>query len=68
MRKVSVREIQEPLRAQYKSSPQSALVTDHARTAGEDSSDPFHSIVEPMPGCGERLPVGVHRAVGGVTF
>jgi len=66
MEKISVHEIQGPLRAQYKSSPESARVTDHARTSGEEASDPFHSTVEPMPGCGVSLPVGVHRAVGGM--
>lgn len=66
MTKVSVQDIQTPLRAQYKSSPHAARVTDHARTTGTDSSDPFHSIVEPMPGCGAALPVGVHCAIGGL--
>lgn len=65
MSKVSVYEVQTPLRAQYKSSPQAAWVTDHARTRGADPGDPFHSRVEPMTGCGVTLPVGVHRAVGG---
>ena len=41
------------------------MVTDHALTGGADPSDPFHSIVEPMDGCGVRVPVGVHRALGG---
>ena len=62
---ISVREIQGPLRVQYKSSPQAAQVIDHARTTGADASDPFHSTVKPMPGCGPTLPVGVHRAIGG---
>lgn len=66
MRKVNVQEIQAPLREQYKYSPQTAVVTDHGRTVGEDPGDPFHSIVEPMPGCGAILPVGVHRAIGGM--
>ena len=66
MGKVSVREIQTPLRDQYKSSPEAARVIDHARTSGADASDPFHSTVEPMPGCGATLPVGVHRAIGGM--
>ena len=65
MSKVSVLEIQTPLRAQYKSSPAAALVTDHARTTGTDPSDPFHSTVEPMTGCGVMVPVGVHGAFGG---
>ena len=66
MGKVSVREIQGPLRNQYKSSPEDAWVIDHARTTGADAADPFHSTVEPMPGCGATLPVGVHRAIGGL--
>jgi uncharacterized OsmC-like protein len=66
MSRISVHEIQAPLRALYKSSPQAARVTDHARTTGADPGDPFHSTVEPMPGCGAALPVGVHRAIGGM--
>ena len=65
MAKVSVFEIQTPLRAQYKSSPEAAMVSDHARTTGADPRDPFHATVEPMTGCGVKVPVGVHRAVGG---
>ena len=65
MSNVSVYEIQTPLRAQYKSSPEAAWVTDHARTAGADPGDPFHATVEPMVGSGVTVPVGVHRAVGG---
>ena len=65
MAKVSVQEIQTPLRAQYKSSPEAALVTDHARTTGADPRDPYHATVEPMTGSGVTVPVGVHRAVGG---
>jgi len=64
--KVNVREIQAPLRAQYKTTPQAAKVVDHARTSGADAADPFHSTVEPMPGCGATLPVGVHGALGGL--
>jgi uncharacterized OsmC-like protein len=66
MSKVSVQALQAPLRSQYKSSPEAARVTDHARTTGADPGDPFHSTVEPMPGCGVVLPVGVHRALGGL--
>ena len=65
MAKVSVYEIQASLRAQYKASPETALVSDHARTGGSDPRDPFHATVEPMTGCGVTVPVGVHRAVGG---
>ena len=66
MEKISVRQIQEPLRAQYKSSPETARVIDRAITTGVNTSDPFHSVVEPMPGSGATLPVGVHRAIGGM--
>jgi uncharacterized OsmC-like protein len=55
-----------PLRTHYQYSPRSAQVIDHARTAGNDPTDPFHSRVEPMPGSGVSIPVGVHRAVGGL--
>ncbi len=66
MDKISVSKIQAPLRAQYKTSPETALVVDRALTTGADASDPFHSVVEPMPGSGATLPVGVHKAVGGM--
>ena len=66
MEKISISQIQEPLRAQYKTSPETALVVDRALTKGADASDPFHSAVEPMPGSGTTIPVGVHRALGGL--
>lgn len=61
-----VQNAQAALRNQYKESPSLAMVTDHARTCGTDPADPFHSIVEPMDGCGVSVPVGVHRALGGL--
>ena len=61
----SVLELQAPLCAKYKSEPQAAMVTDHAHAKGGNAADPFHSTVQPMPGCGVTLPVGVHRALGG---
>jgi len=64
--KTLVQDAQAPLRSQYKEAPASAMVTDHARTCGTDPADPFHSVVEPMDGCGVSVPVGVHRAVGGL--
>lgn len=67
MEKPSVRKSQAPLRAHYQSSADAAMVTDRARTCGSDASDPFHSIVAPMPGCEVDVPVGVHRAVGGLN-
>lgn len=56
---------QRPLRVTYKTNPDRAVVTDHARTCGESPSDPFHSKVQPMDGCGIVVPVGTHAAVGG---
>jgi uncharacterized OsmC-like protein len=61
-----VQDAQAPLRRQYKETPALAMVTDHARTCGADPADPFHSRVEPMDGCGVSVPIGVHRAVGGL--
>ncbi|MDX2453800.1 OsmC family protein [Desulfosarcina sp.] len=58
-------EAQKPLRAQYTQEPELAMVIDHAKTSGDIASDPFHSMVEPMDGCGVSVPVGVHAAVGG---
>eukprot|EP01136_Pigoraptor_vietnamica_P002788 Opistho-1_new@31207 len=63
--KNSVYEAQSGLRAQYKETPELALVTDQALTCGIDPSDPFHSLVKPMTGGGVAVPFGVHRAVGG---
>ncbi|MGF1776180.1 OsmC family protein [Vibrio nomapromontoriensis] len=58
-------EAQRPLRDSYVKDPNIAMVTDHAKTSGDHAADPFHSIVEPMDGCGVMVPVGVHAAVGG---
>ena len=62
----TVQDAQAPLRILYKQTPALAMVTDHARTAGTVATDPFHSVVEPMDGCGVSVPVGVHRALGGL--
>jgi len=61
----SVFEAQKPLKAQYKDQPEFAMVVDHAKTSGEIASDPYHSKVEPMDGCGVSVPIGVHAALGG---
>ncbi|MBY7732467.1 OsmC family protein [Vibrio bathopelagicus] len=58
-------EAQRPLKESYVEKPSLAMVTDHAKTSGGNASEPFHSIVEPMDGCGVSVPVGVHAAVGG---
>jgi uncharacterized OsmC-like protein len=59
-------ELQIPLRQRYKAEPETALVIDCARALGSRPDDPFHSIVMPMPQSGVALPVGVHRAIGGL--
>lgn len=64
--KTVVQDAQTPLRRQYTETPALAMVTDHARSCGTDPADPFHSRVAPMDGCGVCVPVGVHRAVGGL--
>jgi uncharacterized OsmC-like protein len=64
--RISVNDHQAPLRALYNASPEAAMVVDHARTSSADHADPFHAMVEPMDGCGVVVPVGVHRAVGGM--
>lgn len=56
---------QKPLKAQYNQKPELATVIDHAKTSSNIVSDPFHSKVEPMDGCGVSVPVGVHAAIGG---
>jgi uncharacterized OsmC-like protein len=63
--KQSVFKAQKPLKETYVQEPDLAMVIDHAKTSGKDAADPYHSIVEPMDGCGVSVPVGVHAAVGG---
>lgn len=66
MSKTSVRERQQPLRAEYETTPKCAMVTDRARTGGVALDDPLHSEVYPMPETGVKVPIGVHRGVGGL--
>jgi uncharacterized OsmC-like protein len=66
MSRASVFEIQVPLRQRYKADPKAALITDSACAQGNIADDPFHSIVMPMPRSGIAIPVGVHRALGGL--
>lgn len=61
-----IAEMQIPLRQRYNAEPEAALVIDRAHALGSDPGDPFHSIVMPMPQCGIAVPVGVHRAIGGL--
>ncbi|MES2188797.1 MAG: OsmC family protein [Pseudomonadota bacterium] len=61
----SVFALQSPLRKKYVASPDAALIVDCAVTASTNNLDPFHATVEPMEGCGIKVPVGVHSALGG---
>ena len=61
----SVFDAQKPLKVLYNQEPELAMVIDHAKTSGDIASDPFHSRVEPMDGCGVSVPIGVHAAIGG---
>ena len=60
-----VEKAQRPLREKYRQLPESAMVTDQAKTCGLNPANPFHFNVKPMPLSGVALPVGVHQAVGG---
>ena len=66
MSDISVFALQAPLRRKYVASPDTALVVDCAVTSSANNLDPFHATVEPMEGCGIKVPVGVHSALGGV--
>ena len=66
MSRPRVFDIQIPLRHRYKADPKTAIVTDCAQARGTEADDPFHSIVRPMPSSGVEIPVGVHRAIGGL--
>lgn len=61
----SLLEAQARLRAQYKTNPALAMVTDQASTRSTDLADPFHSLVIPKTGGETAVTVGVHSAVGG---
>lgn len=64
----SVYDAQKSLKGRYRQAPDLAMVIDHAKTSGDVASDPFHSRVEPMDGCGIAIPVGVHAALGGLHY
>jgi uncharacterized OsmC-like protein len=56
---------------QYRAEPERAWTTDHARTGAENQReqgalDPLHTWLEVGLGHNITLPVGVHRAVGGL--
>jgi len=60
-----VKQRQDPLREQYRITPEAARITDGAGTVQNGRSDPFHSTVALGHGCDMLWQVGIHRAVGG---
>lgn len=61
-----VRERQVPLRQRYLETPAEARITDHARSEGGVTTDPFHGYVVPgSKDYGVRWPFAIHYAVGG---
>ncbi len=59
-----MRDRQQPLVALYQEQPEAAWVVDSARTEWK-SDDPLHSSVWMGPADPIRVPIAVHRAVGG---
>jgi uncharacterized OsmC-like protein len=62
-RPTRVRRAQSELRKRYKADPAAALVIDHARSAGHDLRDPFHTRIEPHKG--QPIDASIHAAHGG---
>lgn len=60
-----VKERQDPLRERYRSVPNEALITYHARTIDDRRGDPFHGAVLLAEGLGAQWGFGIHRAFGG---
>jgi len=61
-----VLERQAPLRAQYKEAPETAWITDCAKTTGDNLADPYHGKLLPGEGHNVKWGFGVHQAVGGL--
>lgn len=63
---IKARARQDPLRKQYETEPEHARITDHAKTSGNISSNPFRGWVQPgSQDYGIAVPYGIHHAVGG---
>lgn len=59
-------ENQKPLYASYEANPNLAKITDVAWVNSDDLKDPFHTEVILNEEIQHTLPVGLHRAVGGL--
>jgi uncharacterized OsmC-like protein len=67
MNKIStVWQHQKPLYDRYKAQPELAKITDVAWIKSDDLADPFHTEVMLNDELRYKLPVGLHRAVGGL--
>lgn len=62
----SVCERQAPLKVQYKGSPETAWITDCAKTIGDNLADPYHGKLIAGEGHNVKWGFGVHQAVGGL--
>lgn len=62
--RVNVRELQAPLKEQYRADPEAARITLCVRNAGSDLSDPLHCAVSP-DSCEDVWRSGAHPGVGG---
>ena len=63
--KLSIREMQAPLRQRYKDDPSGAMTTLRVRGGTADLSDPLHCTVVPDAVLGVAWHSGAHPAVGG---
>ncbi|WP_298833374.1 OsmC family protein [uncultured Piscinibacter sp.] len=63
---VDVRDRQAPLRARYRSAPETAMVVDHASIASDDLHDPLHGQVRAGSSAMADITFAVHGAIGGL--
>ena len=61
----SVRERIAPLIVQYKEAPETAWITNCAKTIGDDLANPYHGKVVTGEKHNFQLRIGVHKGVGG---
>jgi uncharacterized OsmC-like protein len=64
--RVSLRELQAPLKAQYQERPESASITLRVKSRASDLADPLHCAISPEAVPGVAWQSGAHPGVGGV--
>ncbi len=62
---IDLRNVQAPLKEQYRSDPASALVVTEAQSIASDLSDPRHCTVAPLEFPEMTIRAGLHPAAGG---